>query len=68
MSQIIQGEIRKDELLKNVEDVVRDPYQWLHTPNDQLGGRTPMDMIDANDDERRQVHDLIEAVKHGMVT
>jgi uncharacterized protein (DUF2384 family) len=68
MSQILHDPIRKEDLLNDIEDVVRDADQWLKMPNDQLGGRRPIDMIDASDDKRRQVHDLIESIKHGMIT
>jgi uncharacterized protein (DUF2384 family) len=68
MTQVLHSPRRKKELLSNIEDVIRDAEQWLKMPNDQLGGRRPVDMINASDDERRQVHDLIESIKHGMVT
>jgi uncharacterized protein (DUF2384 family) len=68
MSQILHDPIRKEVLLDNIADVVRDADQWLKMPNDQLGGRRPIDMINAGYDKRRQVHDLIETIKHGMIT
>ena len=68
MNQILHDPISKEDLLDNIKDVVPDAEQWLKMPNDQLGGRRPMDMLDAGDEQRRQVHNLIEAVKHGMIT
>jgi hypothetical protein len=68
MSLTVQGQISKKKLLKEVNDVVPRPELWLDLPNDRLGGRTPRAMIDGSDDERRLIHDLVEAVKHGMTT
>ena len=58
-----------DDLRKEIADVVLDPDRWLITPNDQLGGREPIDLVNSGDDvDRQKVRDLIEAIKHGMFT
>ena len=64
---LVQDKDLKD-LLEDLLDVVPNPEQWLKTPNEQLGGRRPLDMIEADDEQRQQVHNLIKAVKHGMMT
>jgi uncharacterized protein (DUF2384 family) len=46
--------------------VFQDPTLWLNTPNDQLGGRKPNDWIEEG--RGQLVWDLIQAIKHGMVT
>lgn len=58
-----------DDLRKEIADIVLDPDRWLITPNDQLGGREPIDLVNSSDEADRQlVRDLIEAIKHGMFT
>jgi uncharacterized protein (DUF2384 family) len=52
------------DIKREVEQVVADPARWLKTPHDQLGGRTPLDLIGTKDEQ--QLRDLIRAIKHGM--
>ena len=61
----LQPEI--EELRREVAEVVLDPERWLRTPNDLLGGREPLDLAQSKEG-RQMVRDLIEAIKHGMVT
>ena len=68
MSQIISDRINKQDLLRDIDDVIPAPDQWLREENQQLGGRRPKDMIEADENQRRMVHDLIQAIKHGMTT
>jgi len=57
------------DIHKDVADIVLDPDRWLITPNDQLGGREPMDLLNSgNEADQQRVRDLIESIKHGMFT
>jgi Protein of unknown function (DUF2384) len=56
-----------EELRREAGDVVLDPDRWLITPNDQLGGREPIDLINSGSvSDQQKVHDLIEGIKHGF--
>lgn len=58
-----------NDLRDEIADVILDPDLWIETPNDQLGGRKPIDLVNSADEaERQRVRDLIEAIKHGMFT
>lgn len=46
--------------------VVSQPDTWLDTPNDQLGGRKPSDLIGTPTEVR--VRELLRSIKHGMPT
>jgi uncharacterized protein (DUF2384 family) len=64
-----RSQSQKDDLIKEVGDVVLDPDRWLRTPNDRLGGREPMDLIESDEaSDQERVRDLIEAIKHGLFT
>ena len=39
---------------------------WMASPNDQLGGERPDDLIGTASEER--VRELLRAIKHGMPT
>lgn len=56
----------KADLREEVKGIVSDPDRWMATPNDQLGGRRPIDMIGAK--EEQELRDLLRAIKHGMVS
>lgn len=58
-----------DDIRKEVANVVLDPDRWLITPNDQLGGREPVDLLNSGEaTDQQRVRDLIESIKHGMFT
>lgn len=58
-----------DDLRKEIADIVQDPDRWLIMPNDQLGGREPIDLINCGKKaDRQKVRDLIESIKHGFFT
>ena len=66
-STLDQAPSATDRILRDVEEVVLDPDRWLRTPNDQLDGREPIDLLNsANESDRQKVRDLIEAIKHGF--
>ena len=53
--------------LKDAGEVVLDSERWLRTPNDQLGGREPIDLINSPAEcDHQLVRDLIDAIKHGF--
>ncbi|HYH85711.1 MAG TPA: MbcA/ParS/Xre antitoxin family protein [Pyrinomonadaceae bacterium] len=57
-----------EELKKEIEEVVLDAPNWLLTPNDQLGGRQPIELVNGGEEDRLQVYNLIKAIEHGMMT
>jgi len=56
-----------ERLRDEVAEVVLDPDRWLRTPNDQLGGREPLDLAQS-EAGRQTVRHLIEAIKYGTTT
>lgn len=54
------------DLWKEAEKIVADPVSWLHTPNDQLGGESPINFLGT--DREPVLRALIMGVKHGMPT
>ncbi|HEX7185158.1 MAG TPA: antitoxin Xre/MbcA/ParS toxin-binding domain-containing protein [Thermoanaerobaculia bacterium] len=57
----------RDALLIEIADIVQDPDLWLDTPNDRFGGEPPRTLLES-EKGRAILHDLVQAVKHGMVT
>lgn len=49
-----------------VAEVVDKPDSWLDTPNDQLGGEKPRDLVGTA--REIAVRDLVRAIKIGMPT
>jgi hypothetical protein len=47
-----------------IREIVADPQVWMDTPNDQLGGQRPRDLVSTDREER--VWDLAQAVKFGL--
>ena len=45
-------------------EILQYPEQWLRTPNENLGNRKPIDLIDTTEAEK--VSNLLRAVKYGM--
>ena len=63
-NHLLPGE-RKD-IRKEITALIDEPNKWLKTPNDQLGGERPKDLIGT---EREQLlRDLLRAIKYGMPT
>jgi len=54
------------DLYQEIEGVVLDPDLWLKTPNDQLGGKAPEDLIGT--DQEPVLRNLVQMIKHGMVS
>lgn len=57
----------QDTLLTEIADIVQDPDLWLDTPNERFGGQCPRTLL-RTEKGRAILHDLVQAVKHGMVT
>ena len=57
----------KDSLWSEIAEVVQYPDAWLETPNDQLNGRAPRDLMDS-EKGRDILFNLVHEIKHGMVT
>ena len=65
--RVIDFGLRTDgDLLSEIEDTMPDPEQWLNSPNGQLGGRKPIDLIGTPTE--KTLRDLILAVKYLAVS
>jgi len=49
-----------------IAEVIDKPDEWMITPNDQLGGERPQDLIGGGSEER--LRELARAIKIGMPT
>jgi len=56
-----------DALLADIAKMVLDTDAWLDSPNYSLGGQRPRDLLQT-ENGRKVLHNLVEAVKHGMIT
>jgi hypothetical protein len=52
------------DLTALISEVVDKPDQWLDTPNDQLGGKKPRDLIGTK--REGVLRELVRAIKIGM--
>jgi hypothetical protein len=52
------------DLRAELESVLAEPDRWLNTPNDQFGGRTPLELVGTP--EEQLLHQWVGAVKHGI--
>lgn len=52
------------DLTHEVAQVVAEPDIWLNTPNEALGGESPINLIGTPQEQR--LRDLLRAIKHGM--
>ncbi|HEX8129127.1 MAG TPA: MbcA/ParS/Xre antitoxin family protein [Pyrinomonadaceae bacterium] len=74
MAQQLYNPPTERELLEDINSVfsddLNDPIEpaWLETPNDQLGGKKPRDLIKSGTEGRLQVRNLLDAIKLGMPT
>ena len=57
----------QDPLLAEIAEIVQHPEFWLDTPNDRFGGQTPRTLLQS-EEGRAILQNLVQAVKHGMVT
>ena len=66
---MIRIEIDPDERVdvrSLIAEIVDDADRWMDSPNDQLGGEKPRDLIGT--DRERILRDLARAIKIGMPT
>jgi uncharacterized protein (DUF2384 family) len=54
------------ELRCLIAEVVSEPDKWMDTPNDQLGGKKPNDLVGTLSEAR--VRELVRSIQHGMPT
>ena len=47
-----------------VRDTVDNPAKWIDTPNDQLGGAKPNELVGTPSE--RILRELLRSIKHGM--
>jgi hypothetical protein len=53
-----------EDIREDVRQVVRDSETWLETPNDQLGGQSPEELIGTT--REIDLRNLLRSVKMGM--
>jgi hypothetical protein len=53
-----------EDIREDVRQVVRDSDTWLETPNDQLGGQSPEELIGTT--QEIDLRNLLRSVKMGM--
>jgi len=68
MSQTLDNSLQRDVLSREVNEIIPDADNWRRTPNAQLGGNKPDDLIDGSDEDREQLRNLVKAIMHGMVS
>jgi uncharacterized protein (DUF2384 family) len=56
-----------DSLLADIAMIVQYPEAWLDTPNNRFGGQPPRALLQT-EQGREILRNLVEAVKHGMMT
>jgi hypothetical protein len=61
---LLPGE--KADIRQEIASLVADPVKWLATPNDQLGGLKPQDLIGTP--REQLLRDLLRAIKYGVPT
>jgi hypothetical protein len=54
----------KADIHQEIAALVADPARWLVTPNDQLGGLQPQDLIGTP--REQLLRDLLRAIKYGV--
>jgi hypothetical protein len=54
----------QSDLRALIAEVVADPDTWMDTPNDQLGGFRPRELIGTN--REGQLRELARSIKIGM--
>jgi hypothetical protein len=54
------------DLTALISEVVDNPDKWLDTPNDQLGGKKPRDLMGT--EREGVIRELARAIKIGMPT
>jgi hypothetical protein len=68
MSTARQRQSRDDEetrpILDLIDEVIPKPRDWLQTPNENLGGARPVELIGT--DREEILRNLTRTIKHGM--
>lgn len=52
-----------DDLAREIDSVVSEPQEWLVMPNDQFGGRRPIDLV--NTEDEHLLWEWVAAIKCG---
>lgn len=58
--------IRARDIERELEEVIANAQEWLDTPNARFEGRPPRALL--HTDEERRLRELVESVKHGLMT
>ena len=58
--------IRTRDIEQELEEVIGNAQEWLDTPNTRFEGRPPRALL--HTDEEQRLRELVESVKHGLMT
>jgi hypothetical protein len=58
--------IRARDIEQELEEVITNAQEWLDTPNARFEGRPPRALLHTA--EERRLRELVESVKHGLMT
>jgi uncharacterized protein (DUF2384 family) len=58
--------IRTCDIEQELEEVIANAQEWLDTPHSRFEGRPPRALL--HTDEERRLRELVESVKHGLMT
>ncbi len=55
-----------DDLSRELDDILANPEEWLAAPNENFGGRRPVDLVGTDDEHL--IYEWIAAVKCGLIS
>jgi uncharacterized protein (DUF2384 family) len=58
--------VRTRDIEQELEEVIANTQDWLDTPNTRFEGRSPRTLL--HTDEERRLRELVESIKHGLMT
>ncbi len=58
--------IRARDIEQELEEVIANAQEWLDTPNARFEGHPPRVLL--HPAEERRLRELVESVKHGLMT
>lgn len=68
MARTLDKSLEKPNLEREIRELFPDANDWRQRGHEQLGGMKPDELLDGSDEQREQLRNLLEAIKHGMVS
>ena len=59
------NELNEKPILEELQDILKNPEEWLDEPNDQFAGRPPRALIGTPEESR--LRDMIRSVRQGLL-